>query len=565
MNPIDYGVVVLTLLMIVCYGSWKSRGSKDLEGYFKGDSSLKWGTIGLSIMATQASAITFLSTPGLGYEDGLRFVQNYLGLPVAMVIICAVFLPIYRKLNVFTAYEYLGHRFDQKTRRLGACLFLLQRGLASGITLYAPAIILSTVFGWNLQLTILLCGILVIIYTVSGGTKAVSITQKWQMATIMTGMAVAFLFLVAELREFMTFQQALVVAGGMGKLEAIDFSLRWNERYNFWSGLLGGTFLALSYFGTDQSQVQRYLSGTSLKESRFGLLFNGMVKIPMQFFILLIGALLFVFYQFVQPPIFFKQVAWEGLRSTNLAPQVEELEAKHRENFVQKREAIQSWLAALESKDEAAAQQAKEQSTALVAQDLEIRRQAKDLLVRHDPKTEVKDSDYIFIGYVLSYLPTGLVGLLVAVILCAAMSSTASELNALASTTMIDFYRPLFKPQASEAHYVATSKMLTAAWGLVALSFAVFAYLMENLIEAVNILGSLFYGVVLGIFLCAFFLKRVKSDAVFYGALVAQILVLVLYWQSSIGYLWFNVIGCTLTVLLSLFLQKLRGVPDDTP
>lgn len=549
--------MLVTIAIIVGYGAWKSRGNKDLEGYLKGDSSLKWGTIGLSIMATQASAITFLSTPGLGYENGLRFVQNYLGLPIAMVIICSFFLPLYRKLKVYTAYEYLGHRFDQKTRRLGALLFLLQRGLAAGITLYAPAIILSTVFGWNLQLTILMAGVLVIGYTVSGGTKAVSITQKWQMSIIMAGMFAAFGILVFQLRQFLSLEQAFSIAGSVGKLEAIDFSLSFEERYTFWSGLLGGTFLALSYFGTDQSQVQRYLSGTSLTESRFALLFNGMVKIPMQFFILLIGVLVFVLYQFVPAPIFFRQASWATLQQSEYQQSAKELEDRYQQNFREKKQNFQEWVAHDREGRSHQAETAFEAGRELIEKEALIRAEAKDLLREFDPKIEVKDSDYIFIDYVLEFLPKGMVGLLVAVIFCAAMSSTASELNALASTVVIDFYRPIVKPNASDEHYVKASRWFTGLWGGVALSFALVAYLVENLIEAVNILGSIFYGVVLGIFLVAFFFKSIKSNAVFYAAITAQVLVLLLFWQTDIGYLWFNVIGCSLTVLLSLLLRKL--------
>ncbi len=547
MNGLDYLVVVVTLVVIAGYGIWKSRGQNDLEGYFHGDHSLTWSTIGLSVMATQASAITFLSTPGLGFEDGLRFVQNYLGLPVAIVIICAFFLPIYRELNVFTAYEYLGHRFDEKTRRLGACLFLLQRGLAAGITLYAPAIILSTVFDWSLDATILTVGLLVIIYTVSGGTQAVSLTQKYQMATILFGMTVAFLTLLSQLSAHVSLNQALTIAGALGKLEAIDFSLDPNERYTFWTGMLGGTFLALSYFGTDQSQVQRYLSGRSLTESRLGLLFNAVVKIPMQFFILLLGVMVFVFFQFEKPPLIFNETAWTRVKESSLNDQAERLESLQQLTFQAKKKGLQEWMAGQP--------EARQRVVELADQERQLRAQARDLVVQSGDDT--KDSDFVFISYVLAFLPHGLVGLLVAVIFCAAMSSTASELNALASTAMVDFYKP-FYPEAEDSHYLLVSKTLTAGWGALALAFALFASLVENLIEAVNILGSLFYGVVLGIFLVAFFVKWIRSDAVFWGALAAQVVVLVMFWQTEIGYLWFNLIGCGATVAFSLVLQGRR-------
>ena len=548
--------MLATLLAIVLYGVWVSRGRQDLQGYLQGGRSLKWGTIGLSVMATQASAVTFLSTPGLGYESGMRFVQNYLGLPVAMVIICAVFLPIYRRQNVYTAYEYLGQRFDPKTRYLGALLFLTQRGLAAGITLYAPAIIISTVLGWNLNLTIVSVGLLVILYTITGGTKAVSLTQKWQMATILTGMGIAFFVLVSQIGQHASLSEALHFAGAMGKLQAVDFSLNPNERYTFWSGLLGGTFLALSYFGTDQSQVQRYLSGHSLTESKMGLLFNAVVKIPMQFCILLTGVLVFVFYQFEQPPIHFKAAEWARLSSGSHASAAQTLENAHRENFEVKRGAIEQWQAARKAGQTAEAEQALEKARDAEAENQRIVESSKELLLLSNPKIETNDTDYVFITWVLNYLPHGLIGLLVAVIFCAAMSSTASELNALATTTVIDLYKPLLKSSGSDEHYIKASKWLTAAWGGVALSFALFAYLVENLIEAVNILGSLFYGVVLGLFLVAFFFKKIGGTAVFWAGIVAQITVILLFTTTSIGYLWYNIIGCTLTIALSLILQR---------
>jgi Na+/proline symporter len=556
MNSLDFAVMLATLLAIVLYGTLVSRGQKDFQGYFQGGRSLKWGTIGLSVMATQASAITFLSTPGLGYESGMRFVQNYLGLPLAIVIICAFFLPIYRRQNVYTAYEYLGQRFDAKSRYLGAMLFLTQRGLAAGITLYAPAIIISTVLGWDLNLTILAGGVMVIIYTISGGTKAVSLTQKWQMAIILTGMAVAFFVLVSKISQHASVSEALHFAGAMGKLQAIDFSINPDERYTFWSGILGGTFLALSYFGTDQSQVQRYLSGHSLTESKMGLLFNAVVKIPMQFFILLTGVFVFVFYQFEQPPIHFKAAEWGRLASGPYASEARALETAHQQNFQVKRGAIEQWQAASQSGDKAKAEAALSQARQAEEENQKLLKSSKDLLQRSDPSVETNDTDYVFITWVLHHLPHGMIGLLVAVIFCAAMSSTASELDALATTTVIDLYKPLLKPEGSDQHYIKVSKWLTAGWGSVALSFALMAYLVENLIEAVNILGSLFYGVILGLFLVAFFLKKVGGTAVFWAGIIAQATVILLFTTTSIGYLWYNIIGCALTVTFSLILQR---------
>lgn len=556
MSSLDLAVLVLTLLVIALYGAWVSRHQKDLEGYLQSGRTQTWGLIGLSVMATQASAVTFLSTPGLGYQSGMRFVQNYLGLPIAMVIICAVFLPIYRKQNVFTAYEYLGQRFDSKTRYLGAVLFLIQRGLAAGITIYAPAIVISTVLGWSLNLTILATGIVVILYTVSGGNQAISVTQKWQMITILLGMAVAFVVLLAKIGQFATLSEALHFAGGMGKLDAIDFRITLDDRYNFWSGIFGGCFLALSYFGTDQSQVQRYLSGKTLGESRMGLLFNAVFKIPMQFAILLTGVLVFVFYQFEPPPIHFKTASWQRLSSSPLAARAESLESAHLENFESKRQAVLEWQKAQAQGDTEATAQALAQVQQAQGRNDEIQKEAKALLVEMDPAVETNDNDYVFITWVMRHLPHGAIGLLFAVIFCAAMSSTSSELSALATTTVIDLYRPLIKSDGSEEHYLRASRWLTAGWGALALSFALFAYLMENLIEAVNILGSIFYGVILGLFLVAFFAKKVGGTAVFWGAVLAQILVLVLFATTDIGYLWFNIIGCSLTVLLSLLIHR---------
>ncbi len=556
MSGLDLFVLIATLVVIAVYGAWVSRDQKDLKGYLKGGETLRWGTIGLSIMATQASAITFLSTPGLGYESGLRFVQNYFGLPIAMVVICAVFLPIYRRQKVYTAYEYLGQRFDAKTRYLGAVLFLTQRGLAAGITLYAPAIVIATVLGWRLDLTILAAGLLVILYTVSGGTKAVSVTQQWQMGVMLLGMFVAFAVLLHQVSQAISPTEALHLAGGLGKLEAVDFSFDPNERYTVWTGLLGGTFLALSYFGTDQSQVQRYLTGRSLAASRFGLLFNGVVKIPMQFFILLTGVLVFVFYQFVQPPIHFKDSAWAALDNGPYLSEKTVLESDFEKVFLAKREAIDSWRKARADGSPHLEEATFAEISALADRERELAEQARSLLSRADPAAETNDTDYIFITWVLAYLPQGLVGLLLAVIFCAAMSSSASELNALATTSVVDLYRPIFDPGASDARLLGASKAMTAVWGAVALGFALFAHMVENLIEAVNILGSLFYGTVLGLFLVAFFTKRVGGTAVFWAGVTAQCTVLVLYFTTSIGYLWFNLIGCALTVFLSLILHK---------
>ena len=557
MSWIDYAVLIGTLVAIALYGHWRTRRDYNLEHYLHGDETIRWGTIGLSVMATQASAITFLSVPGQAYESGMGFVQIYFGLPFALILICAVFIPIYHRLKVITAYEYLGQRFDKKTRLLGAFLFLVQRGLAAGITIYAPAIIVSTILGWNLQLTILLVGLFVVAYTAAGGTKAVSITQRWQMTVIWIGMFTAFGMILHRLPPDISLFDATSIAGKLGRLNPVDFSFDLNSRYNFWSGLLGGFFLSLSYFGTDQSQVQRYLAGGSVAGSRFGLIFNAVLKIPMQFFILFIGVLVFVFFQFEKPPMFFNRPALEAAARSDQTGKLPELQARYDIAFAQKQQDVRGLTSALEAGGDGAAELAQQALGRSQDEIQKIRKEVKDTITSYNPEVETKDSDYIFLTFVLNYLPHGLIGLLLAVIFCAAMSSTAGELNALGSTTEVDFYRPLIKPGASERHYLIAAKILTAGWGLVAISFALFANLVENLIEAVNILGSLFYGPILGLFITAFFLRSVRGSAVFIAALLAEALILILFFgKAPITYLWYNPIGCLTVCLLATLLQK---------
>lgn len=555
MSPLDYLVVLGTMVGIAVFGVWRTRGIHNPGTYFKGDRTMGWGTIGISVMATQASAITFLSIPGQGYESGLGFVQNYFGLPLALIIIAVAFLPIYRRLGVYTSYEYLGRRFDGKTRLLGAGLFLLQRGLAAGVTIYAPAIILSAVLGWRLDLTILFTGLLVIVYTVTGGSEAVSLTQKYQMAVIFAGMVTAFVVLLIKLPAGLGFTDAAALAGSLGKLEAVDFSFDPDRRYTIWSGMLGGLFLSLSYFGTDQSQVQRYIGGASLREGRLGLMFNAVFKIPMQFSILLLGALLFVFYQFEKPPVFFNQATWGAAAQSGDTPAFRAVEEKFAATHGEKQEKIAAWMQAKRAGDPAAVAGARATVLEWHRRSEAVRAEARALLVAADPAAKTKDSDYIFITFILNYLPHGAIGLLVAVIFAAALASKASELNALGTTTAVDFYRHLHKTPVDDAHYVRAAKWFTAMWGLFAIGFALFARFMENLIEAINILGSIFYGVVLGLFLVALFLKRIGGTAVFIAALVAQALVVVLYFSLTISYLWYNLIGCAACVGLSLLLQ----------
>ena len=564
-NALDYAILFVALFGIAAYGTWRTRGHRDLRTYLQGSGSTPWIVIGLSVMATQASAITFLSTPGQGYEDGLGFVQNYFGAPFALILIAAVFLPIYRRLRVYTAYEYLGQRFDGKTRLLGAALFLLQRGLGAGITIYAPAIVLSTVFGWRLDLTIVGSGLLVIAYTVSGGSEAVNLTQKYQIGVIFAGMFAAFFVLLSRLPAGLTFPDALAVAGNFHKLQAVDFSLDLRPRYTFWSGLLGGLFLALSYFGTDQSQVQRYLSGSSLRESRLGLMFNAVCKIPMQAFILLLGVLIFVFYQFERPPVYFNRTAWQYQADHGAGPALHAAEAHFAAAHAAERQALDGWLAARHAHDNAREGAARAAVQQAEAETSAVREEAKAALRVAQPGTAANDSDYVFITFILDHLPHGIIGLLVAAFFAAAFSSKAAELNALGSTTTVDFYRHLIRPEASDAHYVAASKWFTALWSLVAIGFALGANLAENLIQAVNIIGSIFYGVVLGLFLSAFFLRRVGGTAVFWAALAAQALIFVLWFERGslgISYLWYNVIGCAACMLFSLVLQSVLGSPS---
>jgi SSS family transporter len=559
---IDWVVLAGTLTIIVGYGLWKTRGVKSAEAWLRGGSDVKWWTIGLSIMATQASAITFLSTPGQAYEDGMGFVQFYFGLPVAMVVLSATIVPLFHKLKVYTAYEYLESRFDLKTRQLTAFLFLVQRGLAAGLSIYAPAIILSTVLGWSLQWTNIVIGTLVIVYTVSGGTRAVNQTQTWQMAIMLGGMALALAFTIHRLPEGVSTVDAVRVAGALGRMNVVDYSLRLDTRYTFWSGMTGGLFVALAYFGTDQSQVQRYLAGGSLTESRYGLLMNGLVKVPMQFFILFVGLMVFAFYQFERPPVFFNQAELDKVYQTDKAPELRRLESEWTTAFQAKSEPVRALVAA---EDPAAADAAREKLRAADARMRVIREDTKKLIASTHARAEVKDADYIFLRFVTHEFPAGLVGLLLAVIFCAAMSASASALNALGSTTVIDFYKRLVRPDASDAHYLLAAKLFTTMWGIAAIAFAASASLFDNLIQAVNILGSLFYGPMLGVFLVGFFFKRVGGNAVFIATIVAQVAVLATWKFTGVSFLWYNVVGSVVLVVVALGAQALGPRSRATP
>ena len=555
LHAVDWIILSVTLLFIVVYGAYVTRKNRNVTDYIKGGNDSKWWTIGLSVMATQASAITFLSTPGQAFHSGMGFVQFYFGLPIAMIIICVVFIPIYHKLKVYTAYEFLEGRFDLKTRSLAAILFLIQRGLAAGITIFAPAIILSAVLGWDLLTLNIIIGFLVIIYTVSGGTKAVNVTQKQQMIIIFIGMVIAFYMIMSQLPADITFSKALDIAGASEKMKVLDFSFDLSNRYTVWTGILGGTFLMLSYFGTDQSQVQRYLSGKSVRESQLGLIFNGLLKVPMQFFILLIGVMVFVFYQFNPSPLNFNPGANEEVLKSKYITEYQELEAAHIQ--------IENTKKALFA--DGFQEEEKERILELNERDLVLKAKSKVIIDKIDEentldKIESNDKDYVFIHFILNNLPRGIIGLLLAVILSAAMSSTASELNALASTTAIDLYKRNVREDKSDGHYVKASKWFTLAWGIIAISVACIANLFDNLIQLVNIIGSIFYGNVLGIFLLAFFIKFVKGNAVFVAALITQALIIGVFLLDWLPYLWLNLLGCALVMGIAIIIQLLSTV-----
>lgn len=561
MHTFDWVVLSTTLLFIVVYGTWKTRLNKGVKGYILGNQDAKWHTVGISVMATQASAITFLSTPGQAFHDGMGFVQFYFGLPIAMIIIAMVFVPIYRKLKIITAYEYLESRFDTKTRVYAALLFLTQRGLAAGITIFAPSIILSAIMGWDLQSLNIGIGTLVIIYTLVGGTKAVSITQKQQMAIILLGMTIAFFYVFKYLPEEVDFESALHLAGINNKMKIVDFTFDMKNRYNFWSGILGGTFLALSYFGTDQSQVQRYLTAKSIKESQLGLIFNGIFKIPMQFFILLIGVMVFVLFQFEERPLNFNPTIQGKIEKSLYLGEYNQLESQLKEINKEKKE-----LAMLFAKNANLNFESKSIEALIKINQIkenEVINQSKTLikLIGEEPN----DKDYIFMYYILNYLPIGLIGLLIAVILSAAMSSTASELNALATTSTMDIHRTLFKKTLDDKELVWWTKGYTLIWGLIAIFFASIASLFENLIQFVNIIGSVFYGTILGIFLVGFFIKYIKGKAMFIAAIISQLSIFAIYYfgiylknenEEALSYLLLNFIGVLLSICLGFIFEK---------
>ena len=560
MENLDWIVLSVTLSFIVIYGILKTKGSANVKDYLLDNNETPWFTVGVSVMATQASAITFLSTPGQAYHDGMGFVQFYFGLPLAMIVIAYTFIPIYHRLKVYTAYEYLEQRFNVQTRTLAAILFLIQRGLGTGITIYAPSIILSALLGWNLNMLNIIIGILVIVYTVTGGTKAVNVTQKQQMFVIMSGMFIIFFYILANLPQEVDFSNVLHIAGANGKMDILDFSYNPETRYTFWSGITGGFFLMLSYFGTDQSQVGRYLSGKSVKESQMGLIMNGLLKVPMQFFILLTGVLVFVFFQFNDAPLHFNPTNVEKVKTSEQKEAYENLEKKLTELNTDKKIVNQIYIEQLKH-NEYDNPILKKQMVALSLKEKDLREKAKVVISKVDEKTETNDKDYVFLYFILNYLPKGLLGLLLAVIFSAAMSSSASGLNSLGATSAIDIYKRNVNAK-SDKHYVYATQYFTVFWGIVAIGFACVSSLFENLIQLVNIIGSIFYGTVLGIFLIGFYINYVKGKAVFIAACISQTAIFYIFYLDVVGYLWLNFIGALLTIGLSLVLQKIFNKSD---
>lgn len=555
MSSADWGVLIFTIVAIVVYGVYKSRGTQNIEGYLLGNQSLPWYSVCLSVMATQASAITFLSAPGLAYSSGMSFVQFYFGLPLAMIVLCITFVPIFHRLKVYTAYEYLEQRFDLNTRALTAFLFLIQRGLSTGITIYAPSIILSTILDINTTYTTLCIGSIVVAYTVYGGTKAVSYTQMLQMSIIFCGLFAAGIMVVHLLPGNVGFSKAINIAGKMGRTNAIDFKFDWKNQYTVWSGLIGGFFLQLSYFGTDQSQVGRYLTGSSVSESRLGLLMNGLVKIPMQFLILLIGVLVFTFYQYNRPPVFFNSYELNKLEKSSYNPQLNVLKKDYANAFDNKQIEVNKLSLALDKKDQVAIDQQRIALRQADQQTKDIREKVTELMLKNDKGADVNDNNYVFLSFVTRYLPKGLIGLLIAIIFLASMGSTASALNSLASTSVIDIYKRLINKEASDEKYLKASRWSTVFWGMICIVMALYANRIGNLLEAVNKLGSLIYGTILGVFLVAFYIKYVNGKAVFYAAILTEIIVCICAYQEVVAYLWLNVIGCLLVVIISILLQ----------
>lgn len=555
MSTADWAVLLLTLLSIVAYGIYKSRGIKNIDGYLLGNRSLPWYHVGLSVMATQASAITFLSAPGLAYSSGMSFVQFYFGLPLAMIVLCITFIPIFHRLKVFTAYEFLEKRFDVKTRGLTALLFLIQRGISTGITIFAPSLIISTILHIDLTLTTLVIGSFVVIYTTYGGTKAVSHTQLLQMSIIFGSLLIAGMLVIHLLPKDIGLSKALHIAGKSGKTNALDFTFDLNNNYTLWTGLIGGFFLQLSYFGTDQSQVGRYLTGSSIKESRMGLIMNGLLKIPMQFAILLIGVLVFTYYQYHQPPIFFNQVEVQKLKESQYAAPYQELEQKHAQLFQQRESLVNGLSTALDLDDQENIEASRSALYRLNTQMQQVKDSTLTLIKKNNPAAETNDNNYVFLSFVTKAFPKGLIGLLIAVIFLASMGSTASAINSLASTTTIDIYKRFINRNATEKQDLLWSRIFTLVWGIFTVVIALYANKLGNLLEAVNILGSLFYGTILGIFIVAFYMKKIQGKAVFIAAILSEIFVVGIWYLDKIPFLWLNLIGCVAVMIIAYFIQ----------
>nr|WP_315400329.1 sodium:solute symporter [uncultured Sphingobacterium sp.] len=557
MSTIDWIVLILTLLIIVLYGMYKSRGIKNIDGYLLGNQSLPWYHVGLSVMATQASAITFLSAPGLAYSSGMSFVQFYFGLPLAMIVLCITFVPIFHKLRVFTAYEFLEKRFDIRTRGLTAFLFLIQRGISTGISIFAPALIIASILHINLPLTTLLIGSIVVIYTTYGGTKAVSHTQMLQMSIIFGVLLVAGILVVKLLPTDIGLYKALHIAGKSGKTNAIDFTFDLNNQYTVWTGIIGGFFLQLSYFGTDQSQVGRYLTGSSIKESRLGLLMNGLLKIPMQFCILLIGVLVFVYYQYHTPPIFFNQVEVDKLKQSEYNSTYTALEKQQAFISNEKKETINRLTKAIDDEDQSTIDEARLTLKNSNEKLNGIRTEVVALIKKNNPVAETNDNNYIFLSFVNNTFPKGLIGLLIAVIFLASMGSTASAINSLASTSTVDIYKRFINQNSSDKQDLFWSRIFTLFWGVFSIAVALYASRLGNLLEAVNILGSLFYGTILGIFIVAFYMKRIGGKAVFYAAIITEVIIFTIWKMDVIAFLWLNVIGCISVMFIAYLLENL--------
>jgi Na+/proline symporter len=552
MSLIDWIVLGATILLIIVYGLWKSGSNKDIDQFLVGGRSLSWYHIGFSVMATQASAITFLSAPGQAFSDGMRFVQFYFGLPLAMIVLCITFVPIFHKLKVYTAYEFLEQRFDLKTRALTSVLFLVQRGLSTGIAIYAPAIILSTILNINTTYTTLFIGGLVTFYTVLGGTKAVSYTQLLQMSIIFLGMFAAGALVVVLLPQDIGFIDAVKLSGKLGKMNVIDWKFDPASRYNIWSGLIGGFFLQLSYFGTDQSQVGRYLTGSSVGQSRMGLIMNGLIKIPMQFCILLIGILVFAFYQFNKPPLFFNQYEVKQIRDSKYAGEYAAVENKYNLAFEQRKIKADKLVKAIDAKDREQIRIAQDNLKLSENKTDAVHAEGIELMKKNNPGADTDDTNYVFLNFVTHYLPKGMVGLLIAIVFLASMGSTASALNSLASTSVVDIYKRVVNPNASDKNYLITSRLLTIFWGMVCVGMALYAGKMGNLLEAVNQLGSYIYGTILGVFIVAFYVKRIGGTAVFIAAVITEAIICVMGYYESVAYLWLNPIACILVIIIGL-------------